>query len=450
MDREKMFKIEMAVVGSITLIMAFVAASPVWKSVSYDSANGNVVSTFINLTHGAQLYGTNLAVDTDARFTNARTPTAHATSHGSGQSDALSHNGLSNIQGGLSGDYFHVGSAQAAQGSLVGGTGFTLTTAQDSTRIDYSPTSSSCQTDTTFTSANLASGILTFNHNLSSQNVAVEMWDEKYSKIANADSQTNWSDNQVRLDLSSFVATSKLTPSTTWRIRALKGGTSTGGGGSATTDASLLTSGTLDAARLPNSGVTAGAYTSSSITVDSTGRVTAASSGILPEWQLVERYTVSGSAVTSKTFSGLDGYSARRYKTVARIIPAASMTDISILVNNDTNTAHYPVWSSYTDGVSLLFYKSASRYGHPIGGATANSGMSFGEAIFYMDSGSRVRINGSFDMANTSDSHKYLNWWTQWTDGSSDTTNITSLVFIADQTGGIGVGSYIELWKLAQ
>jgi hypothetical protein len=55
----------------------------------------------------------------------------------------------------------------------------------------------------------------------------------------------------------------------------------TGPAGPATTDASALTTGTLAAARLPSSGVTAGSYGSGSlvpvVTVDATGRVTAVS-----------------------------------------------------------------------------------------------------------------------------------------------------------------------------
>lgn len=64
-----------------------------------------------------------------------------------------------------------------------------------------------------------------------------------------------------------------------------------------TTNAANITTGTLNAARLPLTAVLPGSYTLASITVDATGRLTAASSG-----------TVSGGTVTSVgTGTGLTG-----------------------------------------------------------------------------------------------------------------------------------------------
>ena len=62
-----------------------------------------------------------------------------------------------------------------------------------------------------------------------------------------------------------------------WTGSAYIGVGSAGGGG--TTDASLLTTGTLNSARLPTSGVAANTYTNATVTVDAVGRVTSAASG---------------------------------------------------------------------------------------------------------------------------------------------------------------------------
>ncbi len=69
-------------------------------------------------------------------------------------------------------------------------------------------------------------------------------------------------------------------------------------GGSATTNASLLTTGTLNAARLPASGVTAG--TATKVTVDSTGRVTATNALVAGDIPTSLPFANGGSAASSQ------------------------------------------------------------------------------------------------------------------------------------------------------
>jgi hypothetical protein len=70
-----------------------------------------------------------------------------------------------------------------------------------------------------------------------------------------------------------------------------------GSNASATTDASALTSGTLNASRLPTSGVSAGTYTS--VTVDTYGRVTAGSTPAISYNDLTNRPTLGTAAAAA-------------------------------------------------------------------------------------------------------------------------------------------------------
>jgi hypothetical protein len=70
-----------------------------------------------------------------------------------------------------------------------------------------------------------------------------------------------------------------------------------GSNASATTDASALTSGTLNASRLPTSGVAAGTYTS--VTVDTYGRVTAGSTPAISYNDLTNRPTLGTAAAAA-------------------------------------------------------------------------------------------------------------------------------------------------------
>ena len=162
------------------------------------------------------------------------------------------------------------------------------------------------------------------------------------------------------------------------------------------------------------------------------------------EWVLQERYTVSGSAVTSKTFSGLNGNVDRRYKIVSRMINAIGVVTYGVYFNADTgNNYRYQGINSNNSAITgpTNVYSSVPM------GSSRGSGIPMfmkGE----IDAAAGYVRNATFHAtAPTSGTSMTFidNYATVW-NNSAD--NITSMTVLGDQASGLGVGTYIELWKL--
>ena len=176
-----------------------------------------------------------------------------------------------------------------------------------------------------------------------------------------------------------------------------------------------------------------------SITIRSSdiGFITTAQSP-MGEWTLVERKTFSAPA-TSYTFSGLNGDVDRAYKIRARIINGyAGSTNIGMTFNADTG-------SNYAYNLQIL----DSTYTKYTGTTTninlytmVNTGYFFIEGTLDAKTG----INRTFIYTSSGDAYPNIGA-RSWI---NTVNNISQAVFTASQTGGIGTGSYIELWKLAQ
>jgi len=68
--------------AAVLLAVASVAAGVAsLRNVQYDANSNNAIRTLMDARAGLLYYGSNVAVDTDARFTDARTPTAHTQSY---------------------------------------------------------------------------------------------------------------------------------------------------------------------------------------------------------------------------------------------------------------------------------------------------------------------------------------------------------------------------------
>jgi len=163
-------------------------------------------------------------------------------------------------------------------------------------------------------------------------------------------------------------------------------------------------------------------------------------------WTLVQRQTVAGSAVTSLTFSGLNGNTARRYKIVSKVISnSASANLVCVTCNTDTTASNYP-WRNISSVGAAAGANTGTNAGIVVAYTAAAADVSYGEQVLDAATGAYRSALGSFYRGATSPTEQYQ-WITMWLDNSS---NITQLVVTAAVASGLGIGSYVELWKLAQ
>lgn len=163
------------------------------------------------------------------------------------------------------------------------------------------------------------------------------------------------------------------------------------------------------------------------------------------EWSLVERYTVSGSAVTSKTFSGLSGDSDRRYKIVTHIIGGSGYGNTYLQFNNNTTPSNYWTVAAYDQGTSRSVSSYNNLSGYFISNTSAEGRVADGVCEVFAASGNKRTMRSilySVGSAYDSTACSYVQGcWINISD------NITSMT-LTGSVNGIGVGSYIELWKL--
>jgi hypothetical protein len=172
------------------------------------------------------------------------------------------------------------------------------------------------------------------------------------------------------------------------------------------------------------------------------------SSGSGGMWTLVERWEPSAPA-TSHTFSGLNGDVDRRYKIVSNIVSGNAGQCIFLRPNNDAVTSNYhcQVHQAYGSGHSVS--QESNNTGINLSNLEAVGCVTTAEVELWAKSG----INRfSMSHACRSQSGGSIRYATDVYDAvwrnSSD--NITSLVLAASAASSIGVGSCVELWKLAQ
>ena len=154
---------------------------------------------------------------------------------------------------------------------------------------------------------------------------------------------------------------------------------------------------------------------------------------------LLAEYTVSGSAVTSIDFSGLDINTHKSYRVEIELINAtASGGALYCFVNGDTTLTNY--WSQYFYANSTSV--TSARQNNPqISTLIASSIASVQLSIEKVNGYTRITSSDNF---NTSSSIAYEIFSSTKT---ATVTNITQLTFTSSVASSIGVGSKIRIYR---
>lgn len=167
-------------------------------------------------------------------------------------------------------------------------------------------------------------------------------------------------------------------------------------------------------------------------------------------WELLAEH-VFGSPAISHTINSLDGNSDVVYLlNCLWVYNDTGGTTISLYPNGDTNTDNYRRQMLQAYGANVAGQWSDSIAGFYVGYLSVGSTISWVPGMFlYAKSGTRRAIQGfrHTDYITSLSAgvwHSFLGVWTNTAD------NITSLLFQANQSNGIGAGSRIQLFREAR
>jgi len=159
---------------------------------------------------------------------------------------------------------------------------------------------------------------------------------------------------------------------------------------------------------------------------------------------LKERYEVTGSAVTSKTFSGLTGNTNPIYLIKARFVDKDGVDYFLTQLNADSGSNYG--WQEIAGvNTTVSAARATGRSSFRVGSAGTDGQISISETILYAKSGN-ARV-GITEFASGISTTTVTNIKLQGEAWSNTTDEITSLV-ITPSANKLGVGTVIELYQL--
>jgi len=158
----------------------------------------------------------------------------------------------------------------------------------------------------------------------------------------------------------------------------------------------------------------------------------------------MERWEPSAAA-SSHTFAGLDGNTDRRYEIVSRVIANGTTGQYLARLNNDSGS-NYKAKSFAGYSSTDMENNSQTWTGFDIG-FTGDSTQSFNTTEVFAKTGANRIAKAHWTRAKDSVTQGIGIFGEIWL---NTTDNITSMVVAAPSGGNFGVGSCVEIWKLAQ
>lgn len=162
-------------------------------------------------------------------------------------------------------------------------------------------------------------------------------------------------------------------------------------------------------------------------------------------WQKIYETTLT-EAATSHTISGLDGNTDVIYRLRCRFVNGYSGTTVYELRPNNDSGANYGYQFLRGDNTIVSAFRNTIDYYIFLTIGTALSQISMSNLLLYAKSGYlRTGISQQADKISTTTVTATSLFGHVW---NNTVDNITSLVILADQTNGLGIGTYIILEKL--
>jgi len=159
-------------------------------------------------------------------------------------------------------------------------------------------------------------------------------------------------------------------------------------------------------------------------------------------WEKIVETTVTGTAVTTISITGLDLDAAKAYLLLLRFTnPTTSDTGYAMYLNADTTGTNY--WRQY------MWASGTSIAGNRVNDATFSSASAGEESIVWAvmarDPAGYVKVLTNTALRDPSAVWILFQGWT-WT----TTANVTQIDITASVTGAIGIGSRVIIFKVSK